>query len=294
MAREFISEYGLDPGEYIQQLVGHCLDRCQKFTEQTVEEAIFVDNGPINHLAWFALDDYDNHTFFYHDDSPNQDILQRFIFLSPSEQAMPAFKALLQKHYGVYRELEIATLLELPDTYLPQLGTRPRANLGICHNPADDRIVLGVSGTPRLREQEIFEDIDKIVPDRSFEKLITHAIQTIHTRIKTEADRHTISADISDFLEQDEDFRRETTKALPEGIHPTYTDTDAELWQKPASRVEYMSGSQGFLQIWLPTTEEECALIAATAGEYDRETIVDAIRKEFEAAVAKDVPCESI
>jgi hypothetical protein len=55
-----------------------------------------------------------------------------------------------------------------------------------------------------------------------------------------------------------------------------------------------MSGSQGFLQIWLPTTEEECALITATAGEYDREIIVDAIRKEFEAAVAEDVPCGSI
>lgn len=175
MAREFISEYGFDPGEYIQQLVDHCLDRCPKFTEQTVEEAIFVNNGLIDYLVWFVLEDYDSHTFFYHDDSPNQDILQRFIFLSPSKQAMPAFKALLQKHYGMYRELEIATLLELPDTYLPQLGTRPRANLGICHNPTDDRIVLGVSGTPRLREQKIFEDIDKIVPDRTFE--ITHHVR---------------------------------------------------------------------------------------------------------------------
>lgn len=183
----------------------------------------------------------------------------------------------------MYRELEIATLLELPDTYLPQIGKRPRANLSICHNPGGDRIVLGVSGTPRPREPDIFEHIDKIVPDRTFEKFVTHAIQTVNTRIEEEADRHTIAADISGLLKQDEDFRHETTTSLPKGIHPKYTDTEAELWQKPASRVEYMSGSQGFLQIWLPSTEEECTLINATAGEYDRETIVDAIREEFES-----------
>lgn len=283
MAREFISEYGLDPQDYIHRLVDHCLDRCPNFTEQTVEEAIFVDDGPIEHLAWFALDGYESHTFIYHDDDPNQDIMHRLVMLSPKEHEMRAFKALLRKHYGVYRELEIATLLELPDTYLPQIGERPRANFGICYNPEDDRIILGISGTPRLREPDIFEDIDKLVPDRTFEKFVTHTIQTINTRIEEEADRHMISADVSGLLEQDEDFRYETTKPLPKGIHPKYTDTKAELWQKPASRVVCMDGSQGFLQIWLPTADEECALISATAGEYDREMIVDPIREEFEA-----------
>ena len=97
MPREFISEYGLDPGEYVQRLVDQFSDRCPKFAEQTVEEAIFVDDGPIDYLAWFVLDNYETHTFFYHDKNPDPTVLQQFIFFSPSENEMPKFKLLLQK-----------------------------------------------------------------------------------------------------------------------------------------------------------------------------------------------------
>lgn len=125
-----------------------------------------VDDGMINTLVWFALEDYETHTFSYHDDPPNQEMLQRFIFRSPSRKEMSKFNFRLRKQYGVYRELEIARLLELPDIYQPQMGERPRANFGVCHQPGDDRIVSGISGTPRIREQEIFEDVDKIVLTR--------------------------------------------------------------------------------------------------------------------------------
>lgn len=238
MPQEFISEYGLDPGEYVQRLIDQFCDRCSKFSEQTVEEAIFVDDGPIDHLVWFALDDYETHTFFYYDEAPDQDVLQRFIFFSPSREEMPKFKLLLQKLYGEYRELKIAQLLELPDIYQPQLGERPRANFSICHEPGTDRIVSGFSGVPRVREQEILEDVDKIVPDKTLEKFISRTVRTVNTQIKENADRHTITADIQPRLEEDPDFRQETTKPLPKGIHPKYTDTEAELWQKPASKVE--------------------------------------------------------
>ncbi|MFC4451117.1 hypothetical protein [Halorussus aquaticus] len=286
MPREFISEYGLDPGDYVQQLVDQFRDRCPKFIEQPIEEAIFVNDGPIDYLAWFALDDYEHHTFFYHDDNPNQDVVRRFIFLSPSEQEMPEFKALLQKYYGVYTELEIARLLELRDTYRPQVGERPRLNLGICYNPEDDRVVSGVSGIPRPHEQDIFDDAAKIVPDKNLEKFITRTVQKVHTQVEEKADRHMISADIRTVLEDDPDFSLETTKPLPKGIHPKYTEHEAELWQKPASRVEYIEGSQGFLQIWIPTDEDEITLVNATAGKYDRKAIVDTIRDRFEATVA--------
>lgn len=86
---------------------------------------------------------------------------------------MLAFKAFLQKHYGVYSQLESATSLELPDPYLPKLGEHPRMILGISHNPIDDRITTGVSRIPRIREQDIFEDIDKIVPDKNLAKFIS-------------------------------------------------------------------------------------------------------------------------
>lgn len=283
MPQEFISEYGLDPQDYISRLVTEFQERCPKFTELAVEEAIFVDDGPVDYLVWFALDDYDSHTFFYHDDTPNQNALQRLIFLSPSQDDMSEFKSFLQQHYDIYRGLEIARLLEVRDTYQPQLGERPRANLGFCHEPGEDRIVSGISGTPRIKEQEIFEDVDKIVPDKSLEKFVSRTVYNVNTQIKEEADRHTITADIRAQLDHDPDFQYETTKPLPKGIHPTYTDAEVELWQKPASKVPYMDGSQGFLQIWIPVDEDEVTLVSATAGDYDREAIVDTIRTKFES-----------
>ncbi len=285
MAREFISEYGLDPGEYVQRLAGGFQDRFSKIEQRPVEEAFFVDDGPVDYLVWFVLEDYENHTFFYHDDTPDEEFLRQLILTSPSKQEMAVFKTYLQQKYETYTELDIAVLLQIRDTYLPQMGERPRANIGICHNPIDDQVISGVSGIPRMREQEIFDDMDKLVPDRSFEKFITSTVQAIQAEIEEEAERHTISGDIRPVLEQDDDFTLETTKELPNGIHPNYTGKEAELWQKPASRVDYMDGAQGFLQIWIPVDEDTIALVSATAGEYDREAIVDAIREEFEVAL---------
>lgn len=284
MPREFISEYGLDPEKYIQQFVDQILARCPEFSEQTVDEAIFVDDGPVDYLVWFALDEYNSHTFFYKDASPDKAYLQRLIFLSPTREEMATFKGFLQQQYGIYRELEVARLLELQDIYQPKLGNRPRVNLGICHEPGHDQIVSGISGTPRTNEQEIFENINKILPAKNIEKFITQSIRTINQNIEEEADRHTITANVRPRLDADGDFRHETTKPLPEGIHPKYTGDAAELWQKPASKVEYMAGSQGFLQLWIPVEADEITLVRATAGEYDREAIVDAIREEFETA----------
>jgi hypothetical protein len=284
MPQEFVSEYGLEPGDYVEELITEFCDRCPELTERPVTRAIFVDDGPVDYLVWFVLDDHEAHTFFYHDSNPDQEFLQQLLFLSPTADEMAKFEVLLRSRYETYRELDIARLLELPDTYQPQLGVRPRANLGFCHEPAEDRIVSGVSGTPRRKEQQILKDIDRIVPDRSLEKFMSRTVQSANQRIKAEADRHTIDRDVRGLLDDDSDFRQETVKPLPKGIHPTYAGEDAELWQKPASKVEYIDGSQGFVQVWLPIGEDRVALVAATAGEYDRETVVDAIREEFKTA----------
>lgn len=283
MPREFVSEYGLDPGDYTQRVVDEALDRCPKLSERTVDEAIFVDEGPVNYLVWFVLEDCEEHTFFYYDTEPDDDLLQRLLLTSPSSEELPVFKALLRKQYDVYRELEIARLLELPDTYLPQLGDRPRAQIGFCHEPGEDQIFSGLSGSPRRLEREIFDDVDKLVPEKDLEKFISRTIQAVNEQVEAEADRHCIDRNIRPRLERDDDFRLETTKSLPKGIHPQYTGTEAELWQKPASKVDFIDGSQGFLQVWLPVDEDDLTLISATAGEYDREAIVDSFREKYES-----------
>lgn len=284
MAQEFISEYGLDPAEYVERLGALFCERCSRLSETPIEEAIFVDDGPVDYLVWFVLEDYEHHTFFYHDDDPDRQAMQRLILLSPAEHEMPEFRQLLKTNFGIYRELDVARLYELPDTYMPQLGERPRMNLGICHEPSEDRVVSGLSAIPRRKEQEIFDDVDKLVPDSDVETFISRTVQTLHSRVEENARRHELPWEAARTLIADPDCRRETTKPVPDGIHPKYAGEEAELWQIPASRMEVMDGSQGFLQLWVPVDEAEVALVNATAGKYDEETIIEAVAEEFTPA----------
>jgi hypothetical protein len=67
-----------------------------------VDEVIFVTDGPVDHLAWVAYDDYDRHTIFYLDDDPNEQEIQRYIGWTPSRQEMPKLKAYLASTYEVF------------------------------------------------------------------------------------------------------------------------------------------------------------------------------------------------
>ena len=40
-----------------------------------------------------------------------------------------------------------------------------------------------------------------------------------------------------------------------------------------------MEGFRGFLQLWVQVDEPTLTLVSASAGKYDRETVVDAIRE---------------
>jgi len=276
MPQEFVSAYGLEPEDYIDKLVDHFCARCPELTEVSIDEVIFVDDGPIDYLAWIAADDYDTHTFFFHDEDPNESFLQQFMALSPGAHEMDSFKSTLRE-----LETETARLLELPDSYMPQLGERPRATIGFCHEPEEDQIVSGVNALPVRQRPDILDDVAKIVPDDDIESFIEKTVWEVNRKIEEDADRHTITTDIREELKADPDFRQETTKPLPKGIHPKYTNDESVLWQKPASTVDFMEGSQGFLQIWIPVDEEDVTFVEATAGDYDREEMVDAIRVTY-------------
>ena len=264
MPREFIAEYGYDPGDYVQQLVDEIISRSSRFTECSVEEAIFVDEGPIDFLVWFALNDYKEHTFFYHDDTPEQKHSDNLSsFLRRNKQCRSS-----KRCYRHTRTCTRNSRLHAPRnsrTYLPQLGERPRVNLGICHEPGTDQVVSGISAVPRLQEQDIVKDIDKLVPDDDLEKFISRTVWLVNTQIEEKADRQ-LETDIQHLLDTDPDFRFKTTKPLPKGIHPAYTGTDAELWQKPASRVHYMDGSQGFLKFGSLSMKGSRSLMSQRVG----------------------------
>lgn len=109
----------------------------------------------------------------------------------------------------------------------------------------------------------------------------------VNEQVESDAERHTVHVDSRDYLERDPDCGHETTKPLPVDIHSNHTGAEAELRQKPASKVEFMDGSHGFLHLWVPVDEGTVAFVSATADDYDRDAIVDTIREEYEAAAVR-------
>jgi hypothetical protein len=61
--------------------------------------------------------------------------------------------------------------------------------------------------------------------------------------------------------------------------------TDGELWQKPVSKVSYLDGAQGFVQVWLPEEAEKLALVTVTSGEYDHDTVIEQARDRLSQSI---------
>ena len=107
----------------------------------------------------------------------------------------------------------------------------------------------------------------------------------LYEEIEAEIDRHVLDREVRPHLEADPDFRRETVTTVPEDIHPEYGGTDAELWQKPVSKVSYLDGAQGFLQVWIPAEPVDLALVTVTNGEYDEERVVEQTRDRLQESM---------
>lgn len=282
MLENIPEEYEIDPGTDIERLAEILVERYPDAEEHTVEEAFFVDEGPIDHLTWFALDGYSRHEFFYHDSDPADDVIRRLFSMSPDESEMKVLRAFLAKQFGVYEPVEHAAFLSIPDTYLP--GTLPRANVAFYQNPVGEQIDVGINATPLSREAEILDDVDRLVPASDIESFARNVVSAFYDRLEETAREHLIEGDVHQLLDEDEAFRYQTTKPLPDGIHPTYTGEDAELWQKPVSKEPAIEGSQGFVQVWVPE-DESAGFVFVTDGDYDPNHALEAVRTALKSAL---------
>lgn len=287
MPRELSTEYDIDIREYLERLEAIITERYPATKVRDVEEVIFIDDGPVDYLAWFALDGYEDHTFFYYDDAPEKQMFRQLLGMMPSESEMPKFRALLKARYETFETVDSAALFEIPDTYLPQFSPRPRANIGFFYTPVDDAVAAGISAVPRTKEQRILEDVEKLLPSRDINRFVNDVVQELYDQIEAEIERHLLRADVRSDLEADASFQYETVTSVPEDIHPEYGGQEAELWQKPVSKVPYLDGAQGFLQVWVPKEPDELALVTVTAGDYDQEKVVEQTRNELRQTIVE-------
>jgi hypothetical protein len=124
-----------------------------------------------------------------------------------------------------------------------------------------------------------------VIPAKDLETLARNVVERFYDELEATAEQHVIEGDIADMLTSDPDFRRETTKPLPDRIHPLYTGEAAELWQKPVSKSAAITGSEGFIQVWLPNSQDHGGLISLTDGDYDTVHALESVRTALEATI---------
>lgn len=283
MTSELQFDFDVDSETQIERLAEIIQKQHPPAEIRQVENVLVADGGPVDYLGWLVLEEYEDHCFFYKDENPNQKVLSWLLSISPQQSDMPRLKQFLRQTYDVYDEGDRGVVIEIPDPYLP--GSTPKANIGFYHNPLTGDINSGIITTPLDLQDQILEDTAKLVPARDLETFILNAGRELQTELHEEAERHTLEYDVSPILEEDEHFRRETISEVPEGIHPEYTAAEAELWQKPVSRIDYLPGAQGFVQIWIPTATDEITLLSVTPGEFDITEAVDQVRTTLQEEV---------
>lgn len=86
MVNSIPDEYEIDPGTDIDRLADILLAEYPKAARHDVEEAIFVNEGPVDYLAWLALDGYERHEFFYYDTESDQTVIRQLLSWSPNRR----------------------------------------------------------------------------------------------------------------------------------------------------------------------------------------------------------------
>lgn len=275
-------EYEIDPGTDIERLAEIFLREYPDAVYRPVDDAFFADGGPIDYLTWVALEDHTRYEISYHDADPDAETLRRLLSLSPDREEMRQFQAYLSSEFETVEPLEHITFLSVPDKYLP--GTKPQANVMFYQNPLGNEVNIGLTATPLQQEEEIFADVDRLVPAKDLQTFSQNVVYEFYDELEQTAEDHLLEGEVSSLLESDSDFRYQTSKPLPDGIFPSYTGEMVELWQKPVSKEPAIDGAQGFVQIWVPD-EGAVGFVSLTDGDYNPREALDSVRTRLETAL---------
>ncbi|WP_436343697.1 hypothetical protein [Natronorubrum sp. FCH18a] len=68
MTSELQLDFDVDPESQIELLAEIVREEYPPARVRYVEEVVVADGGPIDYLGWLALEDYEEHCFFYKDE----------------------------------------------------------------------------------------------------------------------------------------------------------------------------------------------------------------------------------
>lgn len=175
-------------------------------------------------------------------------VIRGFTCPDPSDVAA-AFQTHLQERYDRV-ETVTGSVLFLRCQYAPRLGGQPTLVLQVYENPASESLSVGY--TPRQTDdpQDLEACIAKNVPEPTVADYVDRLVYRVDTAISEELRSRNVVEGVDRAGLDAHGFREQTTKPVPESLHPEYGGDEAELWQVPASNADWVEGSNGFIRIW--------------------------------------------
>ena len=160
-----------------------------------------------------------------------------------------AFRSHLRTSYDRIRAVD-GVVFVLRCQYAPALGGQPTMILQAYANPASESLSVGY--TPRNTDdvRELEAGIAKNVPTATVEAYVDRLVYRIDAAMRDERVARRVVEDVERDALAALGFREQTTKPLPRSLHPERAGADAALWQAPASNVDWVPGSSGFVRVW--------------------------------------------
>lgn len=154
--------------------------------------------------------------------------------------------------HATYDRIETVSgaALFLPCQYAPRLGGQPTVVLQAYANPVSESLSVGF--TPRRTNdvEGLLDCISKNVPATTVEDYVSRLVYRIDAAISDDLLSRNVVEELDQTALEALGFRQQTTKLVPESVHPEYGGTEAELWQTPAGNADWVEGSTGFIRIW--------------------------------------------
>jgi hypothetical protein len=198
-----------------------------------------------------------------------------------------ALQTHLETAYDRVRTVDgCACFLRCP--YAPALGGQPTMILQAYANPESASLSVGPTSRHADDADELAACIAKQVPKATVEDYVDRLVSRVDAAVRDDLiDRNVIETVERPTLEA-RGFRRQTTKPVPQALHPEHGGCDADLWQVPASTADWVPGSNGFVRLWrLP---DGTGLVDPVGVDGSDADAVDATASRLDAA--PEVPAE--
>lgn len=166
-----------------------------------------------------------------------------------AERVADALESHLETTYDRIETVEgYAFFLRCP--YAPALGGQPTLVLQAYPNPASASLSVGPTPKHTDDPDDLEACIAKGTPTASVEDYVDRLVHRVDAAVEEELLARRVVDRVDRSPLETLGFRRQTAKPVPDSLHPEHAGKEGELWQMPASKADWVTGSNGFVRLW--------------------------------------------